>query len=451
MLDVAGADAQGIRMIVPQWIIEKKRDGQKLSADDIRAFIQGYHEGSIPDYQMAALAMAIYLQGMSFDETAHLTRAMMATGHTLDTSPLGGRICDKHSTGGIGDKVSLILGPLAAACGVKVPMISGRGLGITGGTLDKLETIPGYRTDLSEQEMVEVVGRVGCCIVGQTDRLAPADKKLYALRDVTGTVPSIPLITASIMCKKMSEGLDALVLDVKFGRGAFMKEADQARDLAENMVKVGSAMNTPVAALLSRMDAPLGRCVGNQLEVAEAVRFLQGNVEGALWEVTRELTATMIHLTHPGVDMDAAVGQVEEALHSGEGLERFRRMVEAQGGDPKVCEDPEAVWKKATDVVPLTAGTTGVVADVDAEAVGRAVLILGGGRRTSEDTIDPSVGISDLVQIGESVEQGDALMLIHSNDPERLQQAQDLLAEAVTLSDSAPAPEPVILERLLPA
>jgi pyrimidine-nucleoside phosphorylase len=439
-------------MLVPQWIIEKKRDGQELTSGEITEFIRAYHAGTLPDYQMAALAMAIYLNGMTFEETAALTEAMMSTGQTLDTSRLTeGRVCDKHSTGGIGDKVSLILGPLAAACGVQVPMISGRGLGITGGTLDKLETIPGYRTDLDEAEMVRVVEEVGCCIVGQTDRLAPADKKLYALRDVTGTVPSIPLITASIMCKKMSEGLDALVLDVKFGRGAFMKEQEQARELARNMVKVGEAMNTPVAALLSRMDAPLGRCVGNNLEVLESVKFLQGQVEGPLWEVTRELTATMIHLTHPGTSVEQAGEQVDAALSSGQGLERFRRMIELQGGDPRVCEDPEAVLTAASDVRPVEAGQSGVVSDVDADAIGRAVLVLGGGRTRSDDAIDPAVGISGLVQIGEPVEAGAPLLQLHSNDPGRREQAMDLLADAITLSPTAPEMLPVITERILPA
>jgi len=438
-------------MIVPQWIIEKKRDGHELSSGEITDFINGFHTGSIPEYQMAALAMAIYLKGMSFEETAHLTEAMMGTGQKLDTSSLGGNVCDKHSTGGIGDKVSLLLGPLAAACGVKVPMISGRGLGITGGTLDKLETIPGYRTDLSEDEMVQVVEKVGCCIVGQTDRLAPADKKLYALRDVTATVPSIPLITASIMCKKMSEGLDSLVLDVKFGRGAFMKEASQARELAENMVKVGRAMNTPVAALLSRMDAPLGRCIGNNLEVLESIRFLQGDVEGPLWEVTRDLTAIMVHLTHSDVSLEQAGEQVDHALTSGAGLEVFRKMVEAQGGDPAVCDTPETILASAQVRTAWPAPESGIVSDVDAEAIGRAVLVLGGGRTKAEDDIDPAVGISQLVQIGESVSKGDPLMRIHSNDPQRLAQATELLQDAVTLSDTAPAASSIILERILPS
>lgn len=437
-------------MLIPQWIIEKKRDGLALSRDEITAFIHGYNQEEIPAYQMAALAMAIYLQGMSFAETAYLTEAMMATGQKLDTSSLTLPVCDKHSTGGIGDKVSLILGPLAAACGVAVPMISGRGLGITGGTLDKLESIPGYRTDLSEAEMVQVVAEVGCCIVGQTERLAPADKKLYGLRDVTATVPSIPLITASIMCKKMSEGLGSLVLDVKAGRGAFMKDLEQARALAQNMVKVGAQMHTPVAALISRMDTPLGRCIGNALEVKESVAFLQGKVEGDLWHITRELTATMIHLSYPETSLAAAGKQVDQALESGKGLAVFRNMVQAQQGDTRVCDDPDAVLPRAQQIEAIPATQSGVVQDVNAEAIGRAVLMLGGGRTRSEDKIDHAVGISALLQPGESVEKGQPLMQLHSNHPDRAEKAKALLAQAITLGKNAPEKTSVILERILP-
>ncbi|WFB35202.1 thymidine phosphorylase [Kiritimatiellota bacterium B12222] len=438
-------------MIVPQWIIEKKRDGLALSREEITDFIEGYNREDIPAYQMAALAMAIYLNGMSFEETAFLTEAMMGTGQKLDTSALTLPVCDKHSTGGIGDKVSLILGPLAAACGVAVPMISGRGLGITGGTLDKLESIPGYRTDLSEDEMIAVVEKVGCCIVGQTDRLAPADKKLYGLRDVTATVPSIPLITASIMCKKMSEGLDALVLDVKAGRGAFMKDPEQAKALALNMVRVGAQMNTPVAALISRMDAPLGRCIGNALEVKESIEFLQGKVHGPLWEVTRELTATMIQLSFPQTSLEDARQQVDEALESGKGLEIFRNMIEAQQGDPRVCDDPDAYLPQASCIEDLPAKASGFITDINADAVGRAVLVLGGGRTKSEDHIDHAVGISDLCQIGDAIETGQALLRLHSNQPNRKQQALELLADAITIGDSAPQNLSVILERILPS
>lgn len=431
-------------MHVPQWIIEKKRDGGALTGGEIEDFIRGYNDGNVPDYQMAALAMAIYLRGMSFKETTFLTHAMMDTGRKLDTSRLSRPVCDKHSTGGIGDKVSLVLGPLAAACGLAVPMISGRGLGITGGTLDKLESIPGYRADLSEEEMLRVVDQVGCCIVGQTDRLAPADKKLYALRDVTGTVPSIPLITASIMCKKMSEGLDALVLDVKVGRGAFMKDLNQARELAESMVRVGREMDTPVAALITRMDAPLGRCVGNALEVRESVDMLEGRAEVDLWEVTRELTATMLTVTGKTPDHNTALKEVDLALSSGKAMEVFRKMVKAQGGDP------DAPLPAAEDVREVLAGRDGFVVDTDAEAVGRAVLVLGGGRRKSDDVIDPGVGISHLVAPGEPVRKGELLYKLHVNDDDRARQAEELLKPAVFIGDAPPAPRPLVLERILP-
>ena len=438
-------------MLIPQWIIEKKRDGLALSREEIRDFIHGYNRGDIPDYQMAALAMAVFLRDMTFEETAWLTEAMMDTGEKLDTSSIDAPVCDKHSTGGIGDKVSLILGPLAAACGVAVPMISGRGLGITGGTLDKLESIPGYRTDLSETEMIQVVRDVGCCIVGQTARLAPADKKLYALRDVTGTVPSIPLITASIMCKKMSEGLDALVLDVKVGRGAFMKDLDRARELARAMVRVGERMHTPVAALLTRMDAPLGRCVGNALEVRESVDMLRGQTEGPLWEVTRELTAAMLTLTQRPPDPDAAREQVDEALHSGRALEVFRKMVAAQGGDPAVCDHPRDLLPAASRIEEVRAERDGVVTDVDADAVGRAVLVLGGGRTRSEDKIDPAVGVSDLVRPGETISKGEALYRLHMNDAGRAAEARKLMDTAITLGHTASSPAPIVIERMFPS
>lgn len=437
-------------MHVPQWTIEKKRDGEALSREEITTFIQGYHQGDIPDYQMAALAMAIYLRGMSFDETAALTEAMMNTGELLDTSGLSRPVSDKHSTGGIGDKVSLVLAPLAAACGLAVPMISGRGLGITGGTLDKLEAIPGYRTDLSEREFLKVVDEVGCSIIGQTKSLAPADKKLYALRDVTGTVPSIPLITASIMCKKMAEGLDSLVLDVKVGRGAFMKTREQAVELAQNMVRVGESMGKKVGALLTNMDIPLGHCVGNALEVRESVECLRGEVRGPLWEVTRELTAAMLVLSGKAEDWESARETLEEALRSGKALEVFRRMVAAQGGETDVCDDPLAL-ARADRVEPVPSVEGGHVADVNADAVGRAVLVLGGGRTRAEDGIDHAVGISGLVTPGQRVERGEPLYHLHANDTARLDKAKSLLRDAIRVSPD-PVPNPnLILERRMPA
>ncbi|MCC5849869.1 MAG: thymidine phosphorylase [Verrucomicrobia bacterium] len=436
-------------MRVPQWIIEKKRDGQDLSADEITDFIQGYHSGDIPDYQMAALAMAIYLNGMSFEETAALTEAMMHSGELLDTSALSRPVCDKHSTGGIGDKVSLILAPLAAACGLAVPMISGRGLGITGGTLDKLESIPGYRTDLSEKEFLKVVDEVGCSIIGQTSTLAPADKKLYALRDVTGTVPSIPLITASIMCKKMAEGLDALVLDVKTGRGAFMKTREDAEKLAKNMVRVGETMGKSVGALLTNMDIPLGHCIGNALEVRESIECLQGKVRGPLWEVTRELTAAMLLLCGKASDWESARETLEDTLKSGKALEVFRQMVAAQGGDPAVCDHPRDL-APAREILPAPSPESGYVTDVNADAVGRAVLVLGGGRTRAEDGIDHAVGLSDLVTPGQSIEKGQPLYNLHGNDDKRIQQARELLRDAIQIADEKPAPPVLIYNRMMP-
>ena len=437
-------------MFVPQWIIEKKRDGEVLTREEITRFIQGYHSGKVPDYQMAALAMAIYLRGMTFEETAALTEAMMHTGTLLDTSGLSRPVCDKHSTGGIGDKVSLILGPLAAACGLAVPMISGRGLGITGGTLDKLEAIPGYRTDLNEAEFLRVVDSVGCSIIGQTSTLAPADKKLYGLRDVTGTVSSIPLITASIMCKKMAEGLDALVLDVKVGRGAFMKTAEQARELAANMVRVGEAMGKKVGALLTNMDIPLGRTVGNALEVQESIECLQGRVRGPLWEVTRELTAAMLLLAGKSEGIDDAREQVRTALDSGKGLEIFRDMIRAQGGDPSVCDEGRGL-PRAAQIEPFAAAQSGWVADVNAGQIGRAVLVLGGGRTRAEDGIDHAVGLSALVTPGQAVEAGDALFVLHSQDSDRRTEALRLLEGAVTVSPEPVSPPRLILEQMMPA
>lgn len=437
-------------MFVPQWIIEKKRDGEALTADEITAFIRGYHEERIPDYQMAALAMAIFLRGMTFEETAALTEAMMHTGALLDTSAITRPVCDKHSTGGIGDKVSLILAPLAAACGLAVPMISGRGLGITGGTLDKLESIPGYRTNLSEPEFLQVVEDVGCSIIGQTATLAPADKKLYGLRDVTGTVPSIPLITASIMCKKMAEGLDALVLDVKVGRGAFMKTPEQARKLAKNMVRVGGAMGKSVGALLTNMDIPLGHTAGNALEVRESIECLQGKIKGPLWEVTLELTAAMLLLAGKAPDEDAAREQVQNALDSGKGLEIFRKMVGAQGGNPAVCDDL-SLLPAAAMIEPVPSESSGWIADVDADKIGRAVLVLGGGRTRAEDGIDHGVGISDLVTPGQPIKAGGTLFVLHSQDSDRRAEALRLLEGAVTVSPEPVPPPTLIYERMMPA
>lgn len=433
--------------MLPQWIIEKKRDRKALSEEEIRFFIDGYTKGTIPDYQMSALAMAIYFNGMDPAEVAVLVDAMMRSGDLVDTSSIPLPKADKHSTGGIGDKVSLVLAPLVACFDIAVPMISGRGLGITGGTLDKLESIPGYQAKISEAEFVEVIKQCGCSIIGQTDRLAPADKKLYALRDVTATVPSIPLITASIMCKKMAEGIDALVLDVKCGAGAFMKTLDDARTLAQSMIKVGKAMNKQVSAIITDMNQPLGRTAGNALEVLESIETLQGRGPEDLVDLTIALAAEMIGLTRAVNDSAALDRQLREKLNNGEALARFREMVRLQHGDVEVIDDP-AKLPQASIVEDFAAARGGYVSAVNADAIGRACIVLGAGRKKTEDPVDFAVGISHLVKIGERVEAGDALLKIHANDAGQRDEAKKLLADAFRFSDAPVVPSSAIMETL---
>ena len=433
--------------MLPQWVIEKKRDGHELSDEEIRWFINGYARDDIPDYQMSAMAMAIYLRGMTPREIAILTDAMMRSGDLVDTSAISKPKVDKHSTGGIGDKVSLILAPLVACFDAVVPMISGRGLGITGGTLDKLESIPGYRTDLSEKEFLSVLEKCGCSIIGQTSRLAPADKKLYALRDVTATVPSIALITASIMCKKLAEGIDALVLDVKCGRGAFMKNQDDARALAMSMVKVGREMGKQMAALLTDMNQPLGRTAGSALEVIESIETLHGRGPKDLTELTIAFAVQMLLLTKPDAPPEAIEAECRKKLQDGTAIAKFRQMVELHGGDVRTIDRP-ALLPQAKTKHPLLAIASGFVADVNAEAIGRAVVILGGGRAKTDDKVDFAVGISSIVKIGEPIQHGQPTMTVHSNDPARLEEALKLLDGAVTISQHAVAPPPLILETI---
>ncbi len=382
----------------PAQIIARKRDGGELSDQHIATFIQGYARGDIPDYQMSALAMAIFIRGMTTAETAALTEHMLRSGVVLQWPPGGAPMVDKHSTGGIGDKVSLILAPLLACCGLNVPMLSGRGLGATGGTLDKLEAIPGFRTDLTIEEMQSVTREVGCVITGASSDLAPADKKLYALRDVTGTVPSIPLITASIMSKKLAEGLDSLVLDVKFGSGAFMKTPEAARELAVSLVQVGSRMGVNTTALLTDMNQPLGRMAGNLVEVTEAIAVLQNqgpeDVEELVCALGNELLLSekIVQTAEEGTSLQ------QRLLATGQASEKFRQMVAAQGGDLGAM--PSAA--PANDVV---AAKDGYLQAVDAEAIGQAIILLGGGRKVLADKIDHRVGLEMLVRIGERIER----------------------------------------------
>jgi pyrimidine-nucleoside phosphorylase len=427
----------------PQHIIAKKRDGHALSREEIDAFVRGATDGSWADYQLSALLMAVFLRGMSEEETAAYTDAMMRSGVVADLSGVRGTKVDKHSTGGVGDKISIPLAPMVAACGVPVPMISGRGLGHSGGTLDKLESIPGFRTDLSLERYKEQVARVGCALIGQTSELAPADKKLYALRDVTATVECIPLICGSILSKKLAEGIDALVLDVKFGRGAFMKTKADARQLAEALVNVGRAGGKKVRALLTAMDQPLGRTVGNSLEVAESIECLRGKGPADVMELTFALGSHMLVLGGAAKNEDDGRAKLEAVVASGAALEKFREIVTAQGGDAGVLDDvtrlPHA--KLTAEVV---ARGNGFVSDVSAMEVALAALRLGAGRAKADDIVDTSVGVAELVKVGERVVAGAVLAKIHANDARALDEARVMLEKAIVISGQAPTLRPLI-------
>ena len=422
-------------------LISKKRDGGELTEDEIGSLIAGYVRGDVPDYQMASWAMAVYLRGMTVGEIAALTEHMLHSGVTFEWPEGESPKVDKHSTGGIGDKVSLPLAPLLACCDLQVPMISGRGLGATGGTLDKLEAIPGFRTNLTTAEMQEVCRDVGCVISGATADLVPADRKLYALRDVTGTVPSIPLITASIMSKKLAEGLDALVLDVKHGSGAFMKTLDDARALARSMVDTGRRMGVPTTALVTDMNQPLGRMAGNANEVNESVAALKGEGPADLMEVTLALGAELLVLAKRESTTDAAQHRLEKAISSGAGLEKFREMVAAQGGDL----DAPRPLSPAHDV---GSPWDGVVSAIDTERLGYVIIHLGGGRKQLGDKLDQSVGLEMLVRLGDAVESGQPLVRVFAQPDAVAHIKRDLLA-AITIGDNRVEPPPLIVDRLL--
>jgi pyrimidine-nucleoside phosphorylase len=425
-------------------IIMKKRDGGALSRSEIDFFVSGVTAGALPDYQASALLMAILLRGMSAEETACLTEAMVDSGIRVDLSDVPGLKVDKHSTGGVGDKTSLVLAPLAAACGVPVPMMSGRGLGHTGGTLDKLESIPGFRVNLSLEEMRAALARVGCAMIGQTSQIAPADKKLYALRDVTGTVESIPLISASIMSKKIAEGIDALVLDVKTGSGAFMKTEADSRRLAQSLVSIGNASGVKTEALITAMDAPLGRAVGNALEVIECLEILKGQGTADLVDVSVELTARMLVLGRIADDRPAAERLVRGAIASGAGLERFRQIIETQGGDPHIVDDYRRL-PSAPDRCLVRADAAGYLTTLDAELVGRASVMLGAGRDRVEDPVDHAVGITLMAKPGDSLSRGDAILELHYRDSAKRDRALELVNRAFTVGDQPPAARAVIV------
>ena len=425
-------------------IIMKKRDGHALEREEIRAFVQGVTTGALPDYQASALLMAILLRGMTTEETAWLTDAMVHSGIKVDLAALPGVKVDKHSTGGVGDKTSLILAPIAAACGVPVPMMSGRGLGHTGGTLDKLESIPGFRTALSLDEMRAALERVGCAMLGQTTQIAPADKKLYALRDVTGTVESIPLISASIMSKKIAEGIDALVLDVKTGSGAFMKTEADSRRLAESLVSIGNASGVRTEAVITDMDMPLGVAVGNALEVIECLDVLKGTGSADLVDCSIELTVRMLLLGKVATDRADAERKVRAAIASGAALDRFRRIIEGQGGDPRVVDD-YSLLPAAPSRHRVTAERSGYVARLDAELIGRASVLLGAGRDRVEDAVDPAVGIIITAKPGSPVSAGDAVLELHYREQAKLDAALTLIRRAITIGDAPPALRAIIV------
>ncbi|MEY2396201.1 MAG: hypothetical protein QOF94_2546, partial [Acidobacteriaceae bacterium] len=393
-------------------VIRKKRDGVELSRDEIESLVNGYTRDDIPDYQISAWLMAVVLRGMTRAETAALTDAMLRSGEVLDLSSLPSKKVDKHSTGGVGDKTSLVLAPLAAAAGVAVPMISGRGLGHTGGTLDKLEAIPGFNVNLPVSEFRRVLETCGCAMIGQTAEIAPADRKLYAMRDVTGTVESPYLICASIMSKKLAEGIDALVLDVKTGSGAFMKSEKDAIFLAELMVETGERMGKQVVALITDMDQPLGNMIGNALEVVEVVDVLRGEGPADLRLLCIELAGWMLYMG--GVSDTVAGGkkQSEKLIASGKALDKFRQMVELQGGDPRAIDDPNKL-PQANSSVTVASPRNGYLASMQCEAIGTACVILGGGRERKEDSVDPTVGIVLHKKVGDVVSRGEALATIH--------------------------------------
>jgi len=431
----------------PYELIKAKRDGQKLQPADIAAFIDGYTKGSVPDYQMSAMLMAVFFRGLDDAELGAWAKAMLFSGEVLDLSETPGLKVDKHSTGGVGDKVSLSLAPLAAACGVPVPMISGRGLGHTGGTLDKLESIPGFKVDLPVSEYRRLVREVGACLIGQTATLAPADKKLYALRDVTATVDCIPLIASSIMSKKLAEGIDALVLDVKVGSGAFMKKVEDARTLARTMIAIGREMGKKVVALLTDMEQPLGRTVGNALEVVEAVEMLRGNAPADYTEVTLALTAEMLVLGGKAKDTKEARHALFASIKDGSAEKKLRELVKAQGGDPAAIADLSKL-PRAKQTAPVAVSTAGFVQAIDSEAVGLAAMALGAGRERTDSVIDPAVGFVLEKKVGDAVSAGEPLVTVHYNDDSLLDVVKARVAAAYRIGPERPAPRPLVLERL---
>src|SRR6058998_39723 len=430
-------------MITAQAVIQKKRDRQTLTSSEISAFIRSYMSSQIADYQVAAWLMAVYLNGMTMQETLALTREMRDSGKVLDLSAIPGKKIDKHSTGGVGDKTSMMVAPIAAACGVNVPMITGRALGHTGGTLDKLESIPGFNAKPSAERIIEILKNTGAVIMGQTDDLAPADRRIYALRDVTATVESIPLITASILSKKLAEGIDGLVMDVKTGSGAFMPTLKAATNLSRSIVGVCRAMKTKIVVLITDMEQPLGRAVGNALEIRECIEFLNGRTPEDLETVTIALAAHMIRLGGQARSLDHAAKLAYEAVSKGEAARRFRQIIRAQGGDERVLDDPDLL-PRAAHIEDFRANKSGFVARCDAKRLGLASNALGAGRLRVEDPVDLAVGVYLDKKLGDRVVKGEVLCRIHWNDERRLTGAVPLIEQAYQIENKPPRRRPFI-------
>lgn len=414
-------------------IIHKKRNGGELSGDEIRFFVEGYTNGSVPDYQAAAFCMAVYFQGMTEKETSELTLAMAESGDQIDLSGIDGFTVDKHSTGGVGDKTSLIVAPIVASCGGKVAKMSGRGLGHTGGTVDKLEAIPNFRTELTPDEFIKQVNNIGLCIVGQTGELAPADKKLYALRDVTATVESIPLIASSIMSKKLAAGSKGIVLDVKTGSGAFMKTFEESENLAKEMVSIGKSAGRSVTAVITNMDIPLGNSVGNSLEVIEAIKTLKGEGESDLTDVCLTLAAQMLCMV-TGEDEKACYAMAKDAIDDGSALNKLCEMISAQGGNAGVVDD-FSLFKQPKHTVEISSEREGYIEHTDAEKIGLASVILGAGREKKGDPIDSSAGIVLKKKTGDRVEKGDTLAIFYTDDESKIEEAKRDFFEAFTFGN----------------
>ena len=433
----------------PQDVIRKKRDGKSLSQDEIRFFIDGLTKGTIADYQISALLMAIYLNGMDEGEQQALTEAMLNSGSILDFSDISKAKADKHSTGGVGDKTSLIIAPMVAACGVCVPMISGRGLGHTGGTLDKLESIPGYRVNLSSSEFHQTLEEVGYAMAGQTAEIAPADKKMYALRDATSTVEAIPLIVASIISKKGAAGLDAMVIDVKVGNGAFMRDESRAKALAHALVSTGNSCGIKTRALLTDMNQPLGQAVGNSLEVLECVNLLRGEIEPAakpVLDLSIELSAHMLVLAQTELSLDAAHARLQRVLDSGAALECLRKNIVAQGGDARVCDSPWDFLPLVKDSVRVESPRSGYIKTVDTAEIGHTIAAIGGGRIRIEDVIDPTVGFIAERKIGDQVKTGDVIGVVYCADSANAEDAVRRIGAAYQIADEPPDHDALVKE-----